>query len=74
MIQQPDEGRAAMDRDTPALPYAATRKALAEAIADIDGLLPGSVVVRHSGVENNDAPARPTRLPRTGPTSNGPAP
>ena len=36
-----------MDRDTPALPYAATRKALAEAIADIDGLLPGSVVVRH---------------------------
>ena len=36
-----------MDRDTPTLPYAATRKALAEAIADIDGLLPGSVVVRH---------------------------
>lgn len=47
MIQETGEGRAAVDRDTPALPYAATRKALAEAIADIDGLLPGSVVVRH---------------------------
>jgi Family of unknown function (DUF6788) len=47
MIQETDAGRAAVDRDTPTLPYAATRKALAEAIADIDGLLPGSVVVRH---------------------------
>ena len=28
-------------------PFAATRKALADALADIDGLLPGSVVVRH---------------------------
>lgn len=28
------------------LPWAATRKALAEAMAEIDGLLPGSVVVR----------------------------
>lgn len=27
-------------------PFAATRKALAEALAQIDGLLPGSVVVR----------------------------
>jgi hypothetical protein len=36
-----------MGKDTPTLPYAATRKALAEALADIDGLLPGSVVVRH---------------------------
>jgi hypothetical protein len=27
-------------------PFAATRKALADALADIDGLLPGSVVVR----------------------------
>lgn len=36
-----------MDHDTPTLPYHATRKALAEAIAAIDGLLPGSVVVRH---------------------------
>lgn len=27
-------------------PFAATRKALAEALAEIDGLLPGSVVVR----------------------------
>ena len=35
-----------MGTDTPELPYAATRKALAEALADIDGLLPGSVVVR----------------------------
>src|SRR5664279_354593 len=47
MIQETDAGRAAVDRDTPTLPDAATRKALAEAIADIDGLLPGSVVVRH---------------------------
>jgi hypothetical protein len=28
-------------------PFAATRKALADALAEIDGLLPGSVVVRH---------------------------
>ena len=28
------------------LPWAATRRALAEAMAEIDGLLPGSVVVR----------------------------
>ena len=28
-------------------PFAATRKALAEALSEIDGLLPGSVVVRH---------------------------
>jgi hypothetical protein len=28
-------------------PFAATRKALADTLAEIDGLLPGSVVVRH---------------------------
>ena len=28
-------------------PWAATRKALASALAEIDGVLPGSVVVRH---------------------------
>lgn len=28
-------------------PFAATRKALADALAEIDGLLPGSVIVRH---------------------------
>ncbi len=28
-------------------PWAATRRALADAMAEIDGLLPGSVVVRH---------------------------
>jgi len=28
-------------------PFAATRRALADALAEIDGLLPGSVVVRH---------------------------
>jgi hypothetical protein len=28
-------------------PFAATRKALADALSEIDGLLPGSVVVRH---------------------------
>lgn len=36
-----------MAHDTPALPYAATRRALAQALAGIDGVLPGSVVVRH---------------------------
>lgn len=30
-----------------ALPFAATRKALAEALGEIDGVLPGSIVVRH---------------------------
>jgi hypothetical protein len=34
-------------KDAPKMPYAATRAALAEAMAEIDGLLPGSVVVRH---------------------------
>jgi len=36
-----------MGQDTPKLPYEATRTALAQALADIDGLLPGSVIVRH---------------------------
>lgn len=36
-----------MDKAAPKPPYAATRKALAGALAEIDGLLPGSVVVRH---------------------------
>jgi hypothetical protein len=35
-----------MRDDTPMPPYAATRRALAEAMAEIDGVLPGSVVVR----------------------------
>jgi hypothetical protein len=36
-----------MGQDTPTLPYPATRTALAQALADIDGVLPGSVIVRH---------------------------
>jgi hypothetical protein len=36
-----------MGQDAPKMPYAATRAALAEAMAEIDGLLPGSIVVRH---------------------------
>jgi len=35
-----------MSKPTQGPPFAATRKALAEALAEIDGLLPGSVVVR----------------------------
>jgi hypothetical protein len=35
-----------MSTPQPEPPFAATRKALAEALAQIDGLLPGSVVVR----------------------------
>jgi hypothetical protein len=35
-----------MRDDTPIQPYAATRRALADAMAAIDGVLPGSVVVR----------------------------
>jgi uncharacterized protein DUF6788 len=40
---------AKMDADTPhhKLPYQATRAALAAQLADLDGLLPGSVAVRH---------------------------
>ena len=37
-----------MANDTPKQPYAATRRALAQAMADIDGVLPGSVVVRRT--------------------------
>ena len=37
-----------MGDDTPKQPYAATRQALARAMADIDGVLPGSVVVRRT--------------------------
>ena len=36
-----------MSKPTQTPPFAATRKAIAEALAEIDGLLPGSVVVRH---------------------------
>jgi hypothetical protein len=36
-----------MAKTVPKPPYAATRKALASALAEIDGLLPGSIVVRH---------------------------
>ena len=35
-----------MSKPTQAMPFAATREALAEALGQIDGLLPGSVVVR----------------------------
>jgi hypothetical protein len=38
--------QAVRDRAKPP-PFAATREALAERLAEIDGLLPGSVVVRH---------------------------
>jgi hypothetical protein len=36
-----------MDPDTPRLPFATTRAALATQLAELDGLLPGSVVIRH---------------------------
>lgn len=36
-----------MRKPAPTPPFAATRKALADALAEIDGLLPGSVIVRH---------------------------
>lgn len=36
-----------MRKPAPTPPFTATRKALADALAEIDGLLPGSVVVRH---------------------------
>ncbi len=36
-----------MNRKTQKMPYAGTRKALAEALAEIDGVLPGSVITRH---------------------------
>lgn len=44
-----DQWRSAMDADTPhnRLPFQATRAALAAQLADLDGLLPGSVAVRH---------------------------
>lgn len=35
-----------MTKSRQQVPYAATRKALADALAEIDGVLPGSVVVR----------------------------
>jgi hypothetical protein len=35
-----------MTRPAPKPPFAATRKALADALGEIDGLLPGSVVLR----------------------------
>jgi hypothetical protein len=38
--------RSEMDADTPRLPFPATRTALAAALADLDGVLPGSVVIR----------------------------
>lgn len=36
-----------MPDDSRPMPWAATRRALADAIGEIDGVLPGSVVVRH---------------------------
>jgi hypothetical protein len=46
MISTVSGERSAMDADTPALPYRTTRIALAAQLAELDGLLPGSVVVR----------------------------
>ena len=45
-------------------PFASTREALAEALSHIDGLLPGSVVVRHvrCGKQNCACKADPPRL------------
>ena len=45
-------------------PFANTRKALAEALSQIDGLLPGSVVVRHvrCGKQRCACKADPPRL------------
>ena len=42
----PPSGEDAMTKPVQGPPFAATRKALAGALAEIDGLLPGSVVVR----------------------------
>lgn len=36
-----------MTKPAAKLPFATTRRALADALAEIDGLLPGSVLVRH---------------------------
>ena len=53
-----------MSKPTQGPPFAATRKALAEALAEIDGLLPGSVVVRQMrcGKPNCACKADPPRL------------
>src|ERR1035437_4308451 len=42
----PPPGEDTMSKSAQGPPFAATRKALAETFAEIDGLLPGSVVVR----------------------------
>src|SRR5680860_460702 len=42
----PPQGEDVMTKPAQGPPFAATRRALAEALAEIDGLLPGSVVVR----------------------------
>ena len=42
----PVPGQDAISHPAQKTPFAATRKALADALAEIDGLLPGSVVVR----------------------------
>jgi hypothetical protein len=53
-----------MNKPAQALPFAATREALAEALGQIDGLLPGSVVVRRMrcGKPNCACKADPPRL------------
>ena len=53
-----------MSKPAQGQPFAATRKALAEALAEIDGLLPGSVVVRQvrCGKPNCACKADPPRL------------
>ncbi len=53
-----------MTKPAQALPFAATREALAEALGHIDGLLPGSVVVRRMrcGKPNCACKADPPKL------------
>src|SRR5680860_1348155 len=53
-----------MNKPAQGQPFAATRKALAEALAEIDGLLPGSVVVRRMrcGKRSCACKADPPRL------------
>ena len=63
-----------MGDDTPKQPYAATRRALAQAMADIDAVLPGSVSSAAPGAASTTVPARPTRRSCTARTSSGPAP
>ena len=55
-----------MSKPTQTPPFAATRKAIAGAMAEFPGLLPGSVVVRHMRCGKSDCACR------AAPTSSGP--